>query len=129
MDRALVQAVVDANPFDVPASMMEGYLDRLLQSLGDLPEEESEKVREQARPTAEFAVKRDLAIMAIADEHGLNASAGDVSERVARLAELAGVSPSAMRSRLRRERRLEMIERELTEARVCAFLKERSEVT
>ena len=136
----LMRLVVEANPFEVPASMVTAYTDALIRDIhgaegqevqgeeGDEVQEAAEKLREEIRPTSEFAVRRELLAARIADEHGLHASEEDVDARVDALARSMGEPRARVRARLRKSGTLRSIERGLTEAKLFAFLRERSEI-
>lgn len=118
----LLNMVVEANPFDVPDTMVEAYTDALLSDAGDLEPEKLEQLRTELRPASEFAVRRDLLVGRIVDEHDLRASEREIGERVKEIARRTGQSPSAVRARLRKSGGLGDIERGLTDARLFAFL-------
>ena len=122
----LLNMVVEANPFDVPDTMVETYTDALLSDAGDLEPEKLEQLRNELRPASEFAVRRELLVERIVDEYGLRASEQEVGERVREIARQTGQSPSAVRSRLRKSGGLGNIERGLTDARLFSFLMEKS---
>ncbi len=122
----LLNMVVEANPFDVPDTMVEAYTDALLADAGDLEPEKLEQLRTELRPVSEFAVRRELLVERIVDVHGLRASQEAIGERVKEIARQTGQSPSAVRARLRKSGGLSNIERGLTDARLFAFLMERS---
>ena len=122
----LLDMVVEANPFDVPDTMVEAYTDAILRDAGDLESEKLERLRTELRPASEFAVRRELLVERIVDEHGLRASEEEVAEKVREIARRAGQSPSAVRARLRKSGGLGNIERGLTDARLFAFLMEQS---
>lgn len=122
----LLDMVVEANPFDVPDAMVEVYTNALLRDAGDLESEKLEQLRTELRPASEFAVRRELLVERIVDEHGLRASEEEVAEKVREIARRTGQSPSAVRARLRKSGGLGNIERGLTDARLFAFLMEQS---
>lgn len=118
----LLNMVVEANPFDVPDAMVEVYTDALLRDADDLEPEKLEELRKELRPASEFAVRRELLVERIVNEHGLRASEQEIGERVKEIARQTGQSPSAVRSRLRKSGGLDNIERGLTDAKLFAFL-------
>lgn len=124
----LLRMVVEANPFDVPDSMVGAYTDALLAEAGDLEDSKLEELKAELRPSSEFAVRRELLVERIVAEHGLRASREEVGERVRELADRMGKSPSAVRSRLRKSGGLENIERGLTDAKLFAFLMSKSDL-
>ncbi|HEX2209720.1 MAG TPA: trigger factor, partial [Longimicrobium sp.] len=101
---ALVQQIVEANPFEVPESMVDRYLDYMM---GDVPDREGNRrtrsaeeeerfsqLRAIMRPQAEQSLKRMMVVEHIADREGLRPTADDVDARVEALAEQHGRTPS-----------------------------------
>lgn len=132
VNNRLMRLVVEANPFEVPESMVTAYTDAVIRDIqgeeGEEVQETAEKLREEIRPTSEFAVRRELLSARIADEHELHASGEDVDARVEALARSMGEPRARVRARLRKSGALRSIERGLTEAKLFAFLRERSEI-
>ncbi|MDE2981999.1 MAG: trigger factor [Gemmatimonadota bacterium] len=133
VNNRLMHLIVEANPFDVPESMVNAYTDALVKDIqgeeGEEVREAAEKLREEIRPTSEFAVRRELLSARITDEHGLHASDEEVNARVEALARSMGEPRARVRARLRKSGALRNIERGLTEAKLFAFLREQSEIT
>lgn len=127
-DRLLLQ-VVEANDFEVPDSMVEGYTDAVIGDANGVDPERLEDLRKELRPAAQMAVKRELLADRIVDEHGLRPTADEVGARVEELARGSGQSPGRLRARLKKSGGLRNIERSLTDARLFEFLKDRSEIT
>ena len=127
-DRLLLQ-VVEANDFEVPDSMVEGYTDAVIGDANGVDPERLEDLRKELRPAAQMAVKRELLADRIVDEHGLRPTADEVGDRVEELARGSGQSPGRLRARLKKSGGLRNIERSLTDARLFEFLKDRSEIT
>ncbi len=121
--RQLMQQVLEANPFDVPPSLVEQYLDSLLQAPEDADPGTVTQAKEQARPAAEYGVRRMLAIERIAEVEQLHATAADVDARVEEIAEQNGVDASHVRRELARSGRIQAIASDLTEQRVFEYLK------
>ena len=134
----LIQQIVDANPFELPDSMVDRYLDfmtgetdaqgRRRQAPAGA-EEQISQFRSLLRPQAEASLKRMLVVDQIADREGLRATADDVDARVEQLAAQQGRSPSEVWVELERSGRLQSLEAELTEERVFEHLRTRSTIT
>ncbi len=120
--------LLEANPFDVPQSMVDSYLDQLLGDTEGADPERLEEARHELRPQAERAVKRILLVERIAESQGLEASEEEVDTRIEKIAEQNDARPEEVYARLQKAGRLEALEREITEEKVFAFLKERSEI-
>jgi trigger factor len=125
----LLDFVLEANPFDVPDSMVDRYLDSVLEDAKGLDEERAAELRTSLKPEAERAVKRILIIDRIAETQGLKASEDAIDERVESLAERSKTTPAEVYARLQKSGQLESLEREITEEMVFEFLKEQSEIT
>ena len=129
VDDRLIRMIVEANPFEVPASMVERYTDVVLAEADGVDPDRLEVVRNEVRPVSEFALKRDLLVSRIADEHGLNATPSEIDAQVEVLAGRTGEPAGRVRARLRKSGGLRNLERRLTEAKLFRFLREKSEIT
>jgi trigger factor len=125
----LLTAILEANPFPVPVSMVERYMDSVLGDTAEAPPERLEEIKGQLRPEAERAVKRFLVVDRVAEMHDLAATEDEVDERVQEIAERNRSNPAEVYARLQKSGRLEQLEREVTEAKVFDLLKEQSTVT
>ncbi len=125
----LMDLVLDANPFEVPVSMVDRYADGVIGDQPNLDPEKLEEIRASIRGEAEKAVKRILLIEEVADTQGLAASEEDIDDRVEEIAEANDSTAAKVYADLQKAGRLEMLERELTERKVFDFLKEQSEIT
>ena len=126
--RQLLHHLADANPFEVPESMVDRYVESILGDAKDVDPERLAGAKAQIRPEAETAVKRILIIEKIAETQGLAATEEDVDERIETIAEKNDTSPAAVYARLQKAGRLESLEREITERNVFDFLREQSEI-
>lgn len=125
---SLVRQLLEANPFQVPQSMVDRYIDSVL---GDTSEADPGRVaeaREQLRTEAEHAVKRFLLIDRIAQLESLTATEEEIDERVQKIAEENDQSPAQVYARLQKAGRLEQLEQDLTEEKVFEKLKTQSEI-
>jgi len=132
--RQLIDQVLTANPFDAPESMLQRYLDYMV---GEPDTEEGERkrkartdeekgriaeLREGLRPQALWGLKRTLVVERIAEKEGLRATQDEIDEKVEALAMRNNRSPSEVWIQLEKSGRLEVLEREITEEKVFAFL-------
>jgi len=123
----LLSNLIDANPFEVPSSMVERYLEGVLGETGDANAEAVARLREELRPEAEKAVKRALLIERLAETQELRVTEEELDERVEEMAAKNEVPPSKVYASLQKSGQLEALEREMTERKVFDFLKEQSE--
>jgi len=125
----LLDLVLEANPFEVPASMVDRYLDSILGDTKDVPAERLTEARTQLRPEAERAVKRILVIDRLAEAQSLTATEDEIDQRVEEIAAANQTTPAKVYASLQKAGRLESIERELTEKKVFRYLESQSEIT
>ncbi len=135
--RQLIDQVVEANPFEAPRSMVERYLDYMLdgprqerkrQARSPEEEEQFAQLRETLRPQAESGLKRSMIIDRIAELEGFRASQDEIDERVEALAEQHGRSAGEVWIQLEKSGQLEELEREITEGKVFDYLKSQNTV-
>ncbi len=124
----LLDQLLAANPFSVPGSMVDRYLDSVMgDGEGSDPERFAE-AREQVRPEAERAVQRILLIERIAATQGLQATEEEIDDRVEEIAARNDTTPSEIYARLQKSGRLEQLEQEITERTVFEYLASQSEI-
>jgi trigger factor len=124
----LLESLMEANPFQVPRSMTERYLETVLGDTSGLDPEKVSRARETLRPEAERAVKRVLLIQRVAELQGLSASDDELDERVQEIARKNDLKPGQVYSNLQKSGNLDSLEREITESKVWEFLKEQSSI-
>lgn len=135
LDKELLAMVIDANPFDAPESMVESYTDALVDGMAEIAGmaetdgDQADSLRESLRPTAEYAVKRDLMLHRIADEHGLHPAEAEIDREIESLAERASEDPRRVRARLAESEGITDLVRRLMQRRVFALLRSSSEVS
>ena len=127
----LVDRILEANPFSVPNSMIDRYLDYMTGHSHEdgkphhhTPEEEERMaaIRATLRPQAEWGLKRTLVVEHIAEQEGLNATQDEIDARVEELASAHGRTPSEVWLQLEKSGQLEVLERELTQDKVFTYL-------
>jgi trigger factor len=135
---ALVQQIVDANPFEVPGSMVDRYLSFMM---GENPDDEGKSRKRSAeeeerfsqlralmRPQAEQSLKRMMVVEHIAEREGLRPTADDVDARVEAMAEQNGRTPSDLWVELERSGQMQALEAEILEDKVFQHLQSRNNV-
>jgi trigger factor len=125
----LLDAILEANPFTVPVSMVDRYVESVLGNPEGVSPEKLLEAKERISPQAEHAVKRILAIDRLSEMQDLRATEEEIDSRVEEIAEKSGDTPAQIYANLQKSERLEALEREITERKVFDFLKEKSEIT
>lgn len=118
----LLDQILEANPMELPASMVNEALERLLPAQADLTAEQLEAMRESARAATENALKRQLVIERVSELEGLGATEAEVTDRVRELAERHGRTEREVRTELQKAGRLGALVNELTEEKVFQYL-------
>ena len=133
-DLQLVRMLVEANDFDVPASMVDrvadAIVDEFVKDSGGKPEhvtpENRKELKEALAEKAEFAAKRELLLDRLTEDHGLEASEEDVDAKIESIAEQAKKSPADVYSALQRAGGLDELQRKLTARNIRSFLRRQS---
>lgn len=123
---ALVEAELNSRLQDLVhrLSHQNADLDQYLAATGRTSEELLAELREQAA----VAVKVDLALRAVADAEGLEATDEDVDAEIARLAEQASVKPAQVRRQLERDDQLGAVRSGIRKGKALAWLLEHVEI-
>ena len=132
MDReAVISALIEANPFPVPPSLVERQLQNRLQramsQLGDRLSREQlgglmEGWREEWRPLAERDVQLGLLVPEIARSEGIEIFESNVDERLAAIAEEQGRPREEIRKVYKDRGLLPALEGGLLEEKIVEFL-------
>jgi len=125
----LLDAILEANPFTVPVSMVDRYVESVLGNPEGVAPEKLTEAKEQIAPQAEHAVKRILAVDRLSEIQDLRATEEELDSRIEEISEKSGDTPAQIYANLQKNERLEALEREITERKVFDFLKEQSEIT
>jgi trigger factor len=125
--RNLMAQVVEANNIQAPESLvhrlMHGYAE-----MYKVPEEQLPAFEQQFHQIAEGQVKRDMALDALVETHGLKATEADLDQRISTMAGARGVPAGQIYASLEKSKRLGELERAITEEKVFDFLLKQSTV-
>ncbi|MEO8089717.1 MAG: trigger factor [Gemmatimonadales bacterium] len=125
--RDLIAQLVEANNIEAPHSLvhrlMHGYAE-----MYKVPEDQLPAFEQQFHQIAETQVKRDLALDALVEAHGLRATEAELDERINTMASARGVPAGQVYASLEKSKRLGELERAITEEKVFAFLLTQSTV-
>ena len=124
----LLTQIVAANPFEVPGAMVKQYLEAMLPAREGADQARVQELRQDAYPAAEEALKRMLVIERVAELEALHAQPAEVEARLAEIAGRLGRPVGEVGAQLRKNGRLDELEREITEEKVFAYLKSLSSI-
>jgi trigger factor len=124
----LMEQIIQHNPFEVPGSMVHGYLERVMPAREGAEDEKVQEARMQMYPAAEHALKRMLVVERVAEMEALRATPAELDERIDELTERLGRPRGEVLGQLRKTGRLDELEQEITEEKVFQYLKSLSDV-
>jgi trigger factor len=123
----LMGQIVEANRIEAPHSLvhrlMHGYAE-----MYKVPEEQLPGFEQQFHQIAETQVKRDLAMDALVEAHGLRATEAELDQRINAMAEARGTPVAQVYASLQKANRLQELERVITEEKVFDFLLKQSTI-
>lgn len=125
----LVQALVDANPFSLPSTLVERYLDEMIQAPPGADPEKVREARSELAPMAELRIKEQMVLDRLIEREGLQASLEEVDAEIRRIAARQGLKAPELRRRLVKEGSLQTLERNLAVDKVFEYLKGESGIT
>jgi len=124
----LLDQIIEANPFDVPDSMVHQYVRQIVGAPEGADPERLAQAWEMARPVAERALRRSMVIERIAEMEGLHATSAEVDDRVEAIAERQGRPVGEVWAQLQKSGQLARLEEQITEDKVFEYLKAQSTI-
>ena len=127
---AVLDALIEANPFPVPEGLVERELSnrlaRAVQQLRNMPAEQLqpmiEQWREEWRPNAERDVRLGFLLPEIAKAESIEASQEDVDARLKEMSERGGRSVGELKKAYREQGLMDALHASLVDERVVEFL-------
>jgi trigger factor len=124
---AALDAAVDKAQVDVPDDLIEGrareLVDQMLHALGHrgidketylkISQKSEDDLLEEAKPSAEQALRREAVLAAVVEAEGIEPSDDDLLEALQPLAEREGTTPVKLRERLKSQDRLSLLKDDL----------------
>lgn len=125
----LISQIIEANPFDVPDTMVNQYLDQMIRPRKGEDPARVEEFKRAAYPGAQQALRRMLVVDRVAELEGLRALPNEVDARVEEIAQRVGKPAHEVRAQFQKSGRLGEIEEQITEEKVFDYLKSLSEIS
>jgi len=125
---AILEALIEANSFSLPDSLVDRYLDGMLRAPEDADGDELKQARESLAPHAERQIKEEMILDRVIEREGLQPDEEAVVRKIEELADRSRVAPGAVRRRLEKEGQLESLRRNLAVDRAFEYLKSQSEI-
>jgi trigger factor len=129
MRNEIIKRVIDASPFDVPISMLDNYLDGIVEDYkkrGAVVEEQA--IRSEYRSHGENLIRWNYLYYEIAKKEGIKVDPEDRKKWVANFARTYNMTEEEARERLGHARKLEDIDDSILESKVLQFIIDKSEI-
>jgi trigger factor len=133
-DERIMDAILAANPFEVPEVMVENYLTSLVnedrRQRGPVPDEaarESE-IRQALRTSAERAIRKYFVLDAVKRQEQLAVSEAEIDQRLRAVAERLGKPEAEVRQHMGGAKQRRGLESDMLDEKTMGFLRERSTV-
>jgi trigger factor len=133
LESSILSALIQENPFDPPGTMVENFLNALVEDHKeehkghDHPIDESQ-IREQNRDAASYQVRTHLLLEAVAKREGITADDGEVDERIRKMAEANRQNFESLKRALQRRNAIGRIRRDLVSEKAVQLLIERAQI-
>lgn len=125
----LLDAMIEANAFEVPPSLTSRYLDRVIDAPEGADPERVEEARRSVAPQVERQIKRDLVLDRLIEDQALDLSSEEFDERLSELGKARGKSLVEIRRQLAREKQLDPLRRRFAIDKAFRFLIDGSDVS
>jgi trigger factor len=125
--RQLLEEIESANSVDAPRPMVQRVMSAFAEAY-KVPDDQLEKFAAEFAPVAERQVKRDLIIDHIAEKESLKATEEELDSRIEEIAQRQNTDPSKVYSSLQKAKRMNELERSITEEKVFIYLMEQSTI-
>jgi len=127
VDDHLLDAVAEANPLEIPDTMVNATLERMIPQ-SEVRGEEMASLRESLVPMARKQVQRQLIIERLIERENLEATPEELDAKVTELAKRAGEDSGTFRRKLRKEGGLRSLAHQVAADKALAYLRSRSTV-
>ena len=133
VEENLMDALIEENPFEVPDSMVENYLNGMIESYkreqaGHDQGIDEDALREEGRDQAERGVKRFLLLDAVADQENIEVTDDDLDKHLEEMSQRHNIEGPRLRQILSRTEQLDQIESEIKTQKTFDFLIDNADV-
>ena len=133
VEENLMDALIEENPFEVPDSMVENYLNGMIESYkreqaGHDHGIDEDALREEGRDQAERGVKRFLLLDAVADQENIEVTDDDLDKHLEEMSQRHNIEGPRLRQILSRTEQLDQIESEIKTQKTFDFLIDNADV-
>jgi trigger factor len=130
MFNRLVDFLIENNRIDLPPSMLEDYLNRLFENAKKDKERLSEEeFKSHYRNYAIWNLKWFILRKNLIDQYNLQATAQDLENEIAGIAEKGGSTVNAIKEYFKDKKRLDQLQDDIEERRVLELLEKQAKIT
>ena len=133
LEENILDVIIEGNEFELPESMVENFLNNLVENYkkeheGHDHDIDEAAIREESRPGAIRNLKRYLLLESIAKKEEIKVEEEDINKHLDGLSQQYNMEGSQMRQMLSRSGQLERMESELLETKSLTFLIDEADV-
>jgi trigger factor len=129
MENQAVNLITGRNQFDIPESIMNRYLDSMVEDYKQRNRDlDEEKARDSLKPTADKYVRWYYLRDAIAEKEGIAVGDEDIDRYRERLVKTSGIKPEDAERYMRAGNRLENIKDQILEEKIMDFILKNAEI-
>jgi trigger factor len=127
----VIKSVILQNQFDLPASLLDRYLDEVVadfkeQAKGE--EIDEEEIRQKYRALGIRSIRWDLLMHEIAEQQGIKAEKEDIDKWIESFADRYSMTPEQARTMLSESRKVQDVKETVLEAKVLSYILDNSEI-
>ncbi len=131
LEETLINESIKKNPFELPPSMIERYIDNLIKNMKEQTDNKIDEgeARQTQRASAIHSLKRFLILETIQKEHNLTVSNDEIDKEINLLAQNYKANPKTLKQRLIKEGQYQDIGEKIKERKALELLRTTARVT
>ena len=129
VEEDLFRQIIEANPFDIPSSLVEATIQRQIENIRKQGQAGDEmQMAELIRPSAEFAVKREYVMGEVARREGISVTDEDINAKIEEFATQLDKTAEEVRKDFRSREAMNHLRSLILVEKVVRFLLENNDI-
>jgi trigger factor len=130
VEEQIIDQIIEKNPFEVPESMVGGYVESLIADLhaGEKQDEDRDQLRQTYRPLAVRAIKRWFILEKVRKMEGIEVDEKELEKKVAAMAKARNIDVQKLSSHLTTSDQMNRLRRSMEEEKTLDLLVSKSTV-
>jgi trigger factor len=130
VEEQIIDQIIEKSPFEVPESMVAGYVEALVSDLqpGKRTGEDLDQLRKSFRPMAIRQIKRWFILQEVQKKEDIQVDKKELDARVTAMAEARGIKPKELHQLLVSSAQLEKLRHNMEEEKILGFLVSKARV-